>query len=92
MVITMGTFSYTQDGRTIVGTKWMAWGTFSSDSETTGELYTGLELVENLQLTVKDSSVAANAPTYNETLPTVDPITIICDAGEDGCWIAIGRM
>jgi hypothetical protein len=85
-------FTYTNTEKTIVGTKWMSWGTFTSDTNAGGDIYTMLELVEHFQLTQNADAVTTGAPTVNETLPKADPITIVTDAGVDGYWLAIGRM
>jgi len=87
-------FSYTLDGRTIFGDKWVAWGTFSNgDTDTGGDIDTGLSVVEAMFLQETGSAVVSNASVCNETFPVSGGVvTIVTDAGVDGLWFAIGRM
>lgn len=86
-------FSYTLDGRTIFGNKWVAWGTFTNGaSDTGGDIDTGLAVVEAMFLQETGNAVAS-ASACNETFPVSGGVvTIVTDAGVDGLWFAIGRM
>jgi hypothetical protein len=66
-------------------------GTYTSTSVTGGDIYTGLSVCLSLILQPKDSSVSANQPVVNETLPrSTDGQTVVTANGETGTWIAIG--
>ncbi len=86
------TFSSTITGRSVLGNKRFAWGTFDAASVTGGDIVTGLEIVEFIAVQAGGSSVVADAPTVNETLP-VDgaAITIIVTTSATGYWWAWGR-
>ena len=85
--------SVNADGKTVMGNKRVHFGTFTNGgSDTGGNIDTGLEVCEHLQLTCKGSAVAANAPAVNETFPCAgNAVTIVTDADEDGYWMAVGR-
>ena len=86
-------FSYTVSQEPIsVGSRRWAWGTYTSaDGSTGGDIVTPLHTVENVQLTSSGSSVAADDPTVNETLPLASgTITIVTTANSTGYWLAIG--
>jgi len=87
-------FSSTIIGRTIFGDRWVSWGTFTNgDSDTGGDIDTGLAYVEYVKLQYTGSSVVSDAPVVNETLPkSGGKVTIVTPAGADGLWFAIGRM
>lgn len=85
-------FSYTLIDRENIGTRKMAWGTFTNGaSDTGGDVDTGLACVEAAWLQVKGTAVDSNAPVINETFPVVGGIiTIVTTADADGLWFAIG--
>jgi hypothetical protein len=66
-------------------------GTYLSTGVTGGDIYTGLAVTLALILQPKDSSVSANQPVVNETLPrSTDGHTVVTANGETGTWVAIG--
>ena len=83
-------------GEMPIGNKRITYGSFTNTgSEQTCEVITGLIEVENFEITPKGSSVLTNACTVYETFPLLSStgevsVTIICDAGVDGYWRAIG--
>ena len=87
-------FTSTIEGRTVFGNKRVAWGTYTSASSSTGgDIDTGLELVEYIQLQEIGTAVqVAGGAVVNEALP-VDgsAITIVTVADDTGYWFAIGR-
>ena len=76
------------------GNKRIAWGTFTSDTGSTGgDIDTGLKLAESIMLQVKSTAIqVAGGPVVNETLP-IDgaAITIVTVADAVGYWFAFGR-
>jgi hypothetical protein len=86
-------FSYTVDkviqglnGRSVVGTYTSAGGS------TGGDIYTGLTNIYAISLQPKGSSILANQPVVNETLPmATDGITIVTTAHEVGTFVAFGE-
>ena len=88
--------AFTSDivGRSVMGNRRMAWGTYTSASSSTGgDIDTGLELVESMFLTVKATAIqVSGGPVINETFP-VDgsAITIVTVADGVGYWYAVGR-
>ena len=67
-------------------------GKYVSDGGTAGgDITTGLGIVLALFLQPKGSSILANQPVVNETMPkATDGITIVTTANEEGTWTAIG--
>jgi hypothetical protein len=77
---------------TVFGNKKVVYGTFaSSGGATGGDIATGLQVVENIILQHTGSSVSADAPAINETLPCGGDVTIVTTANTAGSWMAIGR-
>lgn len=77
----------------VVGNVKMSWGTYtSSGGGTGGDIDTGLDICDCLQLQPKGSSVVADMPAVNETLPGLagSAVTIVTTANEVGTWFAIG--
>lgn len=70
----------------------LASGTYTSDGGTTGgDITTGLTSVYALFLQPKGSSILANQPVVNETMPmATDGPTIVTTANETGTWLAYG--
>jgi len=76
---------------TVQGDKRVVYGTYNSDSVTGGDIDTGLKTVESLVLQPTNSSVSANQPVVNETLPFVGSSpTIVCSNNETGQFVAVG--
>jgi hypothetical protein len=68
-------------------------GTYTNTGGSTGGKITlpVCELI-SFDLQPKSSSVAANQPTYNDTLPSAIPsVTIVTDANQVGYWQAFTR-
>lgn len=80
----------------VIGTgKKKAWGSWTSDSTTGGDVVVPLINVESFVPVAKGSAVTANGVVVNETLPlkngaTATSVTIVTDSGVDGYWEAIG--
>lgn len=97
------TFSYTINGRQVIGNAKVVYGTFTNDGGSTGgTIETQLRTVENFNANYIGSSVVSDAPAINATLETTtskafirttDPqgtITIVTVANTSGFWMAIG--
>ncbi len=66
-------------------------GTFTNGSgDTGGDIYTGLSVIDKIDLQYKGSAVVDNEPVINETFPCHDPVTIVTDDDKDGYWHAVG--
>lgn len=86
-------FTFTLARRTISDGVWIAYGTYDATGVTTGEIATGLNYIEVAFLTCTGNAVQANAPSIDESFPFVGgTITIDCDSGDTGNWIAFGRI
>ena len=85
-------FTSTITGSIPVGNKRMEWGTFASDSGSTGgDIATGLRICEQMFLQHTASAVVADAPSVNETLPVAgSAVTVVSTANADGYWLAFG--
>ena len=84
-------FASTVSGQTVFGDLRVTYGTWTTDT-TTGDINTGLGTVLSMQITGAGSSVVADAPTINETLPVAgSAVTIICTSGTVGYWTAYGK-
>lgn len=86
-------FASTITSRDHWGGKAVAMGTFTNTGggDTGGDINTGLHRCEAIFLQHAKSSVIANQPVVNETLPVAgSAVTIVTDGGEDGTWLAIG--
>ena len=85
-------FTQTRDHRGVFGRKRIAYGTYTMTAVTTGELETGLELVETIHFTPVAAAIqAAGEVVLDETLPLSGPLTIVGISGATGHWFAIGR-
>lgn len=74
-----------------VGQQRITMGTYANSWSTTGgDIYTGLQKVNQLILQPKGTAVVAAHHVVNETFPIVDPVTIVTGADEAGYWMAIG--
>lgn len=68
-------------------------GSYTNDGDSTGgDISTGLSTVNFVMLQPKGTSVSANQPVVNETLPLngTGAVTIVTSANEVGTWMAIG--
>ena len=85
-------FTYLIQWMTVMGDKTVYGGYYNSAGGSTGgDIVTGLTVVDGFFLTPRGSSVATNAPKFNESqLPQGGTITIITDANEVGNWMAVG--
>lgn len=86
-------FAYTVNPQvSFGGTQKVVTGTYTSDGGSTGgDVYTGLAVVNTFIMQPKGSSILANQPVVNETMPkATDGITIVTTANETGTWTATG--
>jgi hypothetical protein len=84
-------FSQTTIEQTVFGDKRVIMGSYDGAGVTTGELVTGLSVVEFINLQANGAAVVADAPTINETLPLASgTVTLIFTSGSKGYWQAIG--
>jgi hypothetical protein len=84
-------FTSSTSGKTVFGDLRVVYGTWATDT-TTGNINTGLNTVLSMQITPNGSSIVADAPTINETLPCAgNAVTIICTSATTGYWIAFGK-
>jgi len=88
----VGTFTTTITYYGVRGNKKFRTGTYTSASSNTGgDIDTGLTVVTDFVLIPSGSTVNANAPVVNETLPVAgNAITIVNDADATGYWEASG--
>jgi len=87
-------------GKMSFGGKRITFGSFTNTStETSATIPTGLVIVEAFDITVKGSAVTGNGCTVNATTFPIQSgsgsysevsIPIVCDAGVDGYWRALG--
>lgn len=85
-------FAFTKTDEVPFGAQRATMGTYtSSGGSTGGDIYTGLQKVNQIILQPKGAAVVAAAPVANETFPVVDPVTIVTGADEAGYWMAIGH-
>jgi hypothetical protein len=87
----MASFSFTKTPMTM-GNKLAVLGVYtSSGGATGGDIKTGLQVVEGIFLQPKGSSVLANEPVVNETIPLRGgTVTIVTTANEVGSYMAVG--
>lgn len=74
------------------GAKAHVFGTYTNDGGSTGgDIVTGLTVVEAFFLQPKGSSVSANQPVVNETMPlSGGAVTVVTSVNEIGQFLAIG--
>jgi len=85
-------FSFTKTHESPMGQMRVTLGTYTSAGGSTGgDIYTGLQKVNQLILQTKAEAVVAAAPVINETFPITDPVTVVTGANETGYWMAIGH-
>ena len=86
-------FVSTKQGETVFGNKRVVYGKYTNaGGDTGGNISTGLNYVEHVQLTQTGAAVTTGAPVVNETLPLASgAVTIVTDDGADGLWIAFGN-
>lgn len=86
-------FTISDKVETVFGNKRAVYGVYTNDSGSTGgDIDAGLTTYEVVQLQPKGSSVSANQPVVNETLPLTgsDP-TIVTGANEVGTFFVLGE-
>ena len=85
-------FASTITDETVWGNKRVTFGTFTNGGgDSGGNIDTGLEICEAIQLTHSGSAVVASAAVVNETLPVAgSAVTVVTVAGADGYWVAWG--
>ena len=86
-------FSSTVSKSIVMGSRKVKFGTYTGTGVTTGDVATGLKVVEVFVPIAGGSSVVADATTVNETLPLKNggAVTIIFTSGTSGFWMAIGK-
>jgi len=86
------TFAYTIKGFSYFGNKKVVWGTFTNaGGDTGGDIKTGLNTVDFIQLQHTGSAVVTDVPVPNETFPmSSGDVTIVTVDGADGIWWAQG--
>lgn len=86
-------FTYVVSDRQPIGRNRIVFGTYTSDGGSTGgDIVTGLNTVFSVVLTPLASSISANAPVCNETLPLGSgTVTIVTSANELGSFAIIGN-
>ena len=84
-------FSSAISGKSVEGKFRVHWGTWtSSDTTATGDVNTGLRIVNRMTLTVNGAATAASVA---ETFPIAgSAVTINFTAAADGYWIAWGYI
>lgn len=84
-------FTFTKTAEIPVGQQRVTMGTYTSAGGSTGgDIYTGLQKINQLILQPKGEAVVAGHHVVNETFPIVDPATIVSGANEAGYWMAVG--
>lgn len=89
-------FAYTSTSQPMkhvtFGNKLGVIGTYvSSGGSTGGDIVTGLQVAEAVFLQPKGSSILANQPVVNETLPLRGgSVTIVTTANEEGSFMILG--
>jgi hypothetical protein len=83
-------FAYTKTGIDSEGNKKVSRGLFTNTSSGTGgDIYTGLQKVEQFRINPSGTAHAA-VPYHTETLPCSDPVTIVTSDQAAGGWEAVG--
>ena len=78
-------------GSTVFGDLRVTYGTFTNDT-TGGDISTGLTSVFAMSVTAKGSSIVADAPPINETVPLAGgDVTVITTTSTTGYWVAYGK-
>jgi len=77
--------------QTVIGDRKLVIGSFTNDT-TSGDIITGLQVVETLIVQHTGATVVADSPAVDETLPLggLTPVTIKTTSAKAGIWIAIG--
>ncbi len=77
--------------KTVFGNKRFHAGTFDCSSIGTGDIDTGLRIVETMTLQEKGAAVASNMAAVDESLPVAgSAVTILADSSQVGYWMAVG--
>ena len=85
-------FSSTVEGTDIWGRWRVKWGTFTNaGGDTGGDIDTGCGNILAFFLSTKGAAAVAKQNVVNETFPdfTGPNVTIVCNDGDDGTWLAI---
>ena len=83
-------FASTITGYAKMANKNVVYGSWTTDT-TGGDINTGLRQVDFMFLTPTGSSVSADAPTVDESLPVAgSAVTIVVTSTIPGYWMAIG--
>ena len=87
-------FEYTVDGKTLMGSIWMAYGTFTNGGgDTGGDIDTELPHILTFIIQEGGGTVVTNRSVVNATFPLLSRIVpIVTDADVDGYWIAYGYL
>lgn len=88
----MGALTTTINGKSVFGNKRVHWG-IATNAGTGGEINTGLRLCEAMLLQMNHSSVMADAPAVNETMPCAgSAVTVVTTSAPGGSlhWVAFG--
>ena len=81
-------FAYTRTFREVIGRSRCSAGTFTNgSSDTGGDIDTGIKSISYANVSFTGHVDSGN-PKFTVSAPT---ITVLCDEGADGYWIAIGR-
>lgn len=74
-----------------IGHMRMSFGSFNAYATTGGDINTGLNKCHMMMLTHKGTGVEASVAVVNETMPcTGTAVTIVCNASDQGYWLAYG--
>lgn len=66
-------------------------GTFTNGAaDEGGDIYTGLQTIDGMELQHKGEAVVESDPVIYESFPCHDPVTIVTTADADGYWHAFG--
>lgn len=86
-------FSFTITRQTWEGDRKVVYGTFTNTGGSTGgDIVTGMQVVELIELQHTGSAVVSDAPVANETFPLTGrtPVTIVTAADKSGLFRAVG--
>lgn len=84
-------FTQTTNSKIVIGDKRVHFGTWTATGVSTGDLDTGLKVCENVYIYHTGSGAEAKHGVINTALPAPgNAITLICESGDVGIWIAEG--
>ena len=85
-------FAYTKKYEMPLGVLWMAVGSFTNGGgDIGGDIVTGMSSLYYLNMQTEGAAVVANQSTVDETYPYPGSCTVVNNAGDDGCWMALGK-